>query len=103
MKWNNFIGEYTTQNGTRYIGLWREEKTSTRGKFIFRNNFLLSTDLIEMPDKMDNLNLSFKKYVDIATADEIISLQKILRMEGFYKGRLDGVTGINTLKAINSW
>ena len=103
MKWNNCIGEYTTQNGTRYIGLWREGKTTTKGMFIFKNNFVTSSDLNETSKKMDNSNLSFSNYADKATAEEIISLQKILEKTGFYKGRLDGIVGINTLSAINSW
>ena len=53
--------------------------------------------------KWDNSNLSFSNYADKATAEEIISLQKILEKTGFYKGRLDGIVGINTLSAINSW
>jgi S1-C subfamily serine protease len=36
--WDNCIGDYTTQNRTRYVGLWREGKTTKKGKFIFKNN-----------------------------------------------------------------
>ena len=42
--WNNCIGDYTTQNRTRYIGLWRKGKTTKKGKFTFKNNSTILSD-----------------------------------------------------------
>ena len=97
MKWNNCIGEYTTQNGTRYLHSTREGKTTTKGMFIFKNNFVTSSDLNEIQKKWI-IVICLSAITLIRRLQKKLSHYKILEKTGFYKGRLDGIVGKVHLK-----